>query len=108
MPREGWRGPQPAPASFPRQTWKLFMTPIKPLSVKFDPVVREQIKRISFLLDWPEGQFVNASVAVVLELIDNPAIGHVPKTIHLARHALDYDRQGSALRSASSKKGSRD
>jgi ThiF family len=66
------------------------MTPIKPLSVKFDPAVREQIKRISFLLDWPEGQFVNASVAVVLEMIDNPAIGHVPKMIHLARHALDY------------------
>jgi hypothetical protein len=48
------------------------MTPIKPLSVKFDPAVREQIKRISFLLDWPEGQFVNASVAVVLEMIDIP------------------------------------
>jgi hypothetical protein len=84
------------------------MTPIKPLSVKFDPAVRQQIKRISFLLDWPEGQFVNASVAVVLEMIDNPALGYVPKTIHLARHALDYARHESSLRSAPSKKVSRD
>ena len=82
------------------------MTPIKPLSVKFDPGVREQIKRISFLLDWPEGQFVNASVAVVLEMIERP-LSHVPKTIHLARHALEYDQHGASSLSSPAKRASR-
>jgi hypothetical protein len=68
------------------------MTPVKPLSVKFPPEVRERIKRIAFLLDWPEGQFVNASVAIVLEMIDNPNMEKAHKTIFLARHALDFAR----------------
>jgi len=66
------------------------MTPVQPLSVKFPPDVRERIKRIAFLLDWPEGQFVNASVAVVLEMIDNPSLRLPHKTVHLARQALDF------------------
>ena len=66
------------------------MTPVKPLSVKFPPELRERIKRIAFLLDWPEGQFVNASVAVVLEMIDHPGKVEPHKTVHLAREALDF------------------
>jgi hypothetical protein len=69
------------------------MTPVKPLSVKFNPEVREKIKRISFLLDWPEGQFVNASVAIVLEIIENPEAFRDHKTIHLARQALEFSRK---------------
>ncbi len=68
------------------------MTPVKPLSVKFPPEVRERIKRIAFLLDWPEGQFVNASVAIVLEMIDNPDMEKAHKTIFLARHALEFGK----------------
>jgi hypothetical protein len=52
--------------------------------------MRERIKRIAFLLDWPEGQFVNASVAVVLEMIDRPITPETPKTVFLARQALEF------------------
>ena len=73
------------------------MTPVKPLSVKFPPEVRERIKRIAFLLDWPEGQFVNASVAIVLQMIDNPALRQPHKTVHLAKQALDFaQKHGNA------------
>jgi hypothetical protein len=52
--------------------------------------MRERIKRIAFLLDWPEGQFVNASVAVVLELIDRPITPETHKTVFLAKQALEF------------------
>jgi hypothetical protein len=71
------------------------MTPVQPLSVKFPPEVRERIKRIAFLLDWPEGQFVNASVAIVLEMIDNPSLRKAHKTVHLAREAIDFADENS-------------
>jgi hypothetical protein len=73
------------------------VTPVKPLSVKFPPEVRERIKRIAFLLDWPEGQFVNASVAIVLEMIDDPIANRDHKTVHLARQALDFDKRNAPL-----------
>jgi hypothetical protein len=69
------------------------MTPVKPLSVKFNPEVREKIKRIAFLLHWPEGQFVNASVAIVLEIIENPDTFRDHQTLHLARQALEFSRK---------------
>jgi hypothetical protein len=71
------------------------MIPIKPLSVKFRPEVRARLKRIAFLLEWPEGQFVNASVAIILELIDDRSLKRVPKTIHMAREALDFEKKTS-------------
>lgn len=81
------------------------MTPVQPLSVKFPPEVRERIKRIAFLLDWPEGQFVNASVAVVLEMIDKPSLRLPHKTVHLARQALDFaERNGIAVETAKSER----
>ena len=68
------------------------MTPTQPLSVKFDPRIRERIKHISSLLDWPEGQFVNASVEVMLALIDDRSLAHIHRSVYLARQALDYDK----------------
>ena len=73
------------------------MTPVKPLSVKFPPEVRERIKRIAFLLDWPEGQFVNASVAIVLEMIDNPDMKKAHKAIFLAKHALEFAKSQNGV-----------
>ena len=69
------------------------MTPVKPLSVKFNPETREKIKRISFLLDWPEGQFVNAAVAIVVEMIHDRTKPCDHKTVHLARQALQFDQE---------------
>ena len=59
--------------------------------------MRERIKRIAFLLDWPEGQFVNASVAVVLEMIDRPITTETPKTVFLARQALEFAKSSPAM-----------
>jgi hypothetical protein len=68
------------------------MAPTQPLSVKFDPAMRERIKRISSLLDWPEGQFVNTSVEVMLALIDDRSHGQIHRSVYLAQQALDYDK----------------
>ncbi len=68
------------------------MTPTQPLSVKFDPAMRERIKRISSLLDWPEGQFVNTSVEIMLALIDDRSHAHIHRSVYLAQQALDYEK----------------
>jgi len=66
---------------------------VKPLSIKFDSEVRKRIKKIAFLLNWPEGQFVNASIAIVLDMIEQREQPKtVPRTIFLARQVLDYDK----------------
>jgi len=58
------------------------MEPVKPLSIKFDPEARKQIKKIAFLLDWPEGHFVKASVSVVLDMIEDRLVQKtVPRTV---------------------------
>jgi hypothetical protein len=69
------------------------MEPVKPLSIKFDPEARKQIKKIAFLLDWPEGHFVKASVSVVLDMIEHRAKQEtIPRTVFLARQVLDYEK----------------
>jgi hypothetical protein len=71
------------------------MEPVKPLSIKFAPEIRKQIKKIAFLLDWPEGHFVNASVEIVLEMIEDRlelGEGKMPRTVFLARQVLDYEK----------------
>ena len=88
LPREGGQS-----AAFLGRHYKNFyMTPTQPLSVKFDPAMRERIKRISSLLDWPEGQFVNTSVEVMLALIDDRSHAHIHRSVYLAQQALDYDK----------------
>ena len=89
-----------APAALLGRQRLLNMESPKPLSVKFDPAVRERIKRISCLLDWPEGQFVNACAAIVLEMIEDRSLGHMHKTIYLAQQALDFDKAQFKLTSA--------
>jgi hypothetical protein len=71
------------------------MEPVKPLSIKFAPEIRKQIKKIAFLLDWPEGHFVNASVAVVLDMVEGRlkmGEGKMPRTVFLARQVLDFEK----------------
>jgi hypothetical protein len=82
------------------------MTPTQPLSVKFDPQVRERIKRISSLLDWPKGQFVNTSVEIMLAPIDDPSLGHLHRSVYLAQQALDYDKTKFQLPSTTPRKKS--
>ena len=74
------------------------MESVKPLSIKFNPVIRQRIKRIAFLLDWPEGHFVNASMEVILDLIEHPlkpGEGKMPRTVFLARQVLEYEKSES-------------
>ncbi len=68
------------------------MEPIKPLSVKFDPAVRKNIRHVSGLLNWPEGQFVNDCVGIVLELIADRTISPIHKTILLSQQAIDCEK----------------
>jgi hypothetical protein len=102
LPREGGQ----SAAFLGRHFTKLFMTPTQPLSVKFDPAMRERIKRISSLLDWPEGQFVNTSVEIMLALIDDRSHAHIHRSVYLAQQALDYEKTQFQLPSQAPRKKS--